>query len=59
MYTLFSKNIVFPVEAEYSYFSVDFRLNALVNILLIDNNNNNNNCNFYSAFFMLNMIKCS
>ena len=34
-YTLFFyRNIVFPAEAEYSYFSADFRLKiSLVNIL--------------------------
>ena len=29
-YTLFYKNVVFPAQAEYSYFSADFRLKTFL-----------------------------
>ena len=31
LYTLFYKNVVFPAQAEYSYFSADFRLKIFLN----------------------------
>ena len=32
LYTLFYKNVVFPVQAEYSYFSIDLRLKIFLQL---------------------------